>query len=95
MGLLGPTGVCVLKGGDFATSRKCRLRRWTRWLDQELWLLTLTLRRQRPGLEEGHGEISANGKENHVGLICLNFQLLYDFMNHILYHFIILTNLLL
>lgn len=60
MGWLGPMGVCVLKGGDFATSRMCPLRIWPRSLDLELWLLTLTRRTRRPALVEGRGGISGN-----------------------------------
>ena len=35
LGWFGPRVRCVLMGGNFATSRKCQLRRGPRWLDQE------------------------------------------------------------
>lgn len=51
--------VCVLKGDDFARSRRCQSHGGPRWLDQGRLLCALMYRRHTLGLEVGLCGISA------------------------------------
>lgn len=62
-GLLGPREVCVLEGGDFATSRGCQRHRGPRSLDQELLLCACLFQKRTLLLEADPCGISAKGKE--------------------------------
>lgn len=60
---MGPTEVCGLEGGDFATSRACQRREGPRWLDQEPLLCAWLFQKRTLSLEAGLCGISAKGKK--------------------------------